>query len=527
VRLNAQIAQLKDRLDRAAKNGSSALGNGETSASPLLLLQETALAAMSDVVLVTDDAGRLTYVSPNVQLIFGHSHEDVIRQGRIGFLLPANLFDPDALESRGEISNLECRIRDSVGRSRDLLASVKRVSLGGGTRMFTCRDVTERRRIETELDFLKISLDRKVEERTQELRESREQYRRLVEGLRDEYCFYSVAPDGTITYVSPSIHNILGYTPEQCIGRNWRDFVDPQSDSYANADAIEAKRRTGLPASLYEMEVKHANGEDRVFEVRDVSIFDDKGKYVLTEGICKDVTAKRAAEAALQRAHADAERLVEQRTAQLRAAYDQLRDSEIRYRSAVEDNPDFIVRWRGEGLLTFVNDAYCQHMGKDREALLDTSFMASIVAEDLEELERRLAAVSKDASLVVYEHRVTLPSGQVVWHRWSHRGLFDAEARLTEFQSVGSDITNRRAAEEHARDKAVAEAKINVLTARERDVMRCVVAGDANKVIARKLDLSIKTIEKHRSSLMRKLRVRSVPELVRLAMLAGLDAAAV
>jgi DNA-binding CsgD family transcriptional regulator len=49
--------------------------------------------------------------------------------------------------------------------------------------------------------------------------------------------------------------------------------------------------------------------------------------------------------------------------------------------------------------------------------------------------------------------------------------------------------------------------------------MRLVVAGDANKVMARKLSLSIKTIEKHRGSLMKKLHVRSVPELVRLAML--------
>ncbi len=50
--------------------------------------------------------------------------------------------------------------------------------------------------------------------------------------------------------------------------------------------------------------------------------------------------------------------------------------------------------------------------------------------------------------------------------------------------------------------------------------MQLVVVGDANKVIARKLGLSVKTIEKHRSSVMRKLHVRSVPKLVRLAMLA-------
>ncbi len=62
-------------------------------------------------------------------------------------------------------------------------------------------------------------------------------------------------------------------------------------------------------------------------------------------------------------------------------------------------------------------------------------------------------------------------------------------------------------------------AQLGTLTTREHDVMQMVVAGDANKVIARKLGLSVKTIEKHRSSLMKKLQVRSVPELVRVAML--------
>jgi two-component system response regulator FixJ len=62
-------------------------------------------------------------------------------------------------------------------------------------------------------------------------------------------------------------------------------------------------------------------------------------------------------------------------------------------------------------------------------------------------------------------------------------------------------------------------AQLGTLTEREHDVMQMVVAGDANKVIARKLGLSVKTIEKHRSSLMKKLQVRSIPELVRVAML--------
>jgi FixJ family two-component response regulator len=88
-----------------------------------------------------------------------------------------------------------------------------------------------------------------------------------------------------------------------------------------------------------------------------------------------------------------------------------------------------------------------------------------------------------------------------------------------EFQSVGCDVTERRRREEQARERALAVVQLQALRDRERDVMRLVVAGDANKIIAKKLALSVKTVEKHRSSLMKKLHVRSVPELVRLAML--------
>jgi FixJ family two-component response regulator len=121
---------------------------------------------------------------------------------------------------------------------------------------------------------------------------------------------------------------------------------------------------------------------------------------------------------------------------------------------------------------------------------------------------------------VVSEQRIVKPDGHVVWERWSNRALFDEQGKLIEFQSVGNDVTERRKQEKHSQDCAMAAAQLRALSQREHDVMRLVVAGDANKVIARKLSLSIKTIEKHRSSLMKKLHVRSVPDLVRLAMLA-------
>ena len=74
--------------------------------------------------------------------------------------------------------------------------------------------------------------------------------------------------------------------------------------------------------------------------------------------------------------------------------------------------------------------------------------------------------------------------------------------------------------EAQARKAALSE-RFAALSRRERDVLCLVVAGLANKQIAHRLDLSEKTIEGHRSRMMKRLGVVSVAELVRLALAAG------
>ena len=73
-----------------------------------------------------------------------------------------------------------------------------------------------------------------------------------------------------------------------------------------------------------------------------------------------------------------------------------------------------------------------------------------------------------------------------------------------------------------ARDERVRmEARLATLTARERQVLEHVVAGRLNKQIAAALGIAEKTVKFHRGNLMRKMGVRSVAELVKLAQRAG------
>jgi len=67
--------------------------------------------------------------------------------------------------------------------------------------------------------------------------------------------------------------------------------------------------------------------------------------------------------------------------------------------------------------------------------------------------------------------------------------------------------------EKQGRRAQIAE-RLATLTERERRVLQCIIEGKANKVIAAELEISIKTVEAHRSKVMEKMGVDSVAELV-------------
>jgi two-component system response regulator FixJ len=88
--------------------------------------------------------------------------------------------------------------------------------------------------------------------------------------------------------------------------------------------------------------------------------------------------------------------------------------------------------------------------------------------------------------------------------------------------SIRAALDSRSAGREDSAAKKDAETRLAELSPRERDVLQGLVAGKINKVIAHELGISPRTVEVYRANLMAKTGARSMSELMRIALAAGL-----
>ncbi len=147
-------------------------------------------------------------------------------------------------------------------------------------------------------------LDKKVKDldtERQKLHVIENRYQRLVEALQDSYFFFTQGADGRLTNVSPSIETLLGLSADAFC----EHYADHVSDHPINISARQynALGRQGQKQPAYEIELIHANGSLRRFEITEAPLFDHAGQVISIEGIARDITEIKQVEARIRKIH--------------------------------------------------------------------------------------------------------------------------------------------------------------------------------------------------------------------------------
>lgn len=147
-----------------------------------------------------------------------------------------------------------------------------------------------RQTMRTEQEKLRIFLER--ESLMKSLEQSKERFRNLLETTSD--WIWETDRDGLYTYSSPKVEDLLGYQPEQAIGKTLIDFASPnQAAMYGEAyRQLLAGRK---PFNGFEITCLGKTGQVVVLENNAVPIQGDEGELLGYRGVARDITERKHA----------------------------------------------------------------------------------------------------------------------------------------------------------------------------------------------------------------------------------------
>jgi PAS domain S-box-containing protein len=120
--------------------------------------------------------------------------------------------------------------------------------------------------------------------------------------------------------------------------------------------------------------------------------------------------------------------------------------------NVLTDQWDAVLRFKVDGSIIYANDYFCRYFGKRREEWIGARWDRIFMPEDLSEVENSLRKLSPTNQVIILENRVHDHAGEKRWMQFINRGVFNPAGELTEVQSVGRDVTDRRRSEELLRE---------------------------------------------------------------------------
>ncbi|MGD8500788.1 MAG: PAS domain S-box protein, partial [Phycisphaerales bacterium] len=406
------IAHLQDITDR--KKAKKALQDNEARYRSLV-------ANIPDVVWTSDEKGNTTFISANVEGIYGYSPEEVYSQSDnlwFGRIHPDDIEGVKesfkaVFESGGQL-DLEYRVKRKDGewiwiRDRSIGAYEKDgVKYADG--VFS--DITERKQAEEALS------------------ESEKRYRDLVETSLD--MIFMLDRDGNFIFTNRAWSENIGYSGDEAKTMDGFELVLPEDLDHVRkrfASVIGGKVENNL-----EFRSRTKKGEYRNILINGSPVFDSEGGVIGILGSGMDITERKKGEQAL-------------------------RESEAKFRSLAEQSPNMIFINK-QGRVVYANKKCEEIMGYRREEFCspDFDFLTLIAPESVDTVKENYARHSRGEDVPPYDYTLINRDGERI-EAINTSKLIQYEGQ-TAILGIVTDITERIKAENALRES---EERLKIL----------------------------------------------------------------
>lgn len=296
--------------------------------------------------------------------------------------------------------------------------------------------------------------DRKKAEES--LKNSEMKYRNIIENIKDEYIIFTTNKNAELTYLSPSIKQILGYSQEDFLGNNYLNYIT-NDEQRREEESYNVNYKKGISIPHHQTEFYHKDGIRKILlDIKETSVFDENGTFIGSQGVARDITEMKKKE-------------------------DALRASEKKYRNYIDNAPDGVFVSDLQGNYLEVNNAASKITGYSKDELLNMN-IRNITCPDYEQLAIDHFERLKDIGYSSAENCFIHKDGSKHW--WNVDAVKISENR---FLGFAKDITEMV----HARDKIKEEQKKTdtILNA----------AADGIRIITK--DMKIKAMNKTMSNM--------------------------
>jgi formate hydrogenlyase transcriptional activator len=266
------------------------------------------------------------------------------------------------------------------------------------------------------------------------LRSNEQSLRLIVDSIPGFVSTFNAA--GEVELHNRQVLEYTGKTAEEM--KNWEtsEILHPE-DLPRVIDAWSRGIEIGGPIDL-EHRNRGADGVYRWFHGRAVPQRDAEGRIVRWYNLGTDIDERKRAEDELGK------------------AFEKIAKSEAELRTIIDAIPQMIVALGADGSFLSANQALLEYTGLTKEELGSEAFRAVFHPEDSERLrDERAAAISRGAPFQ-YERRVRRKDGNFRWFLVQYNPLRDEPGEVIRWYATGTDIDDRKQAEERTRQENVA-----------------------------------------------------------------------